>query len=206
MIRISQPRTQSFKDGTIEGVLLLIQSNEKTELWKLDKGARFGAYMNPIIISETEKINQGEIYWDRTLLILNSYSRGKYPNGGQKVLALPENFSTNQLEMIRSSVKSGDKVFIEFDNDYGDMPEDEDEMDLPWRAYVRYKIKLNASNHIAFRPVDTDRTINTPKFSTKEVFQLTIEAMRTTDEFSNYSRELQEQIHKEWFNNAIKRI
>lgn len=72
------------------------------------------SYLKPILISETEKIEEGE--WSYSIfhgsVFQSNFKDG--PSGGHKVLALPEHFSKEQLNMIvEGKLKDGDKVYVE---------------------------------------------------------------------------------------------
>jgi hypothetical protein len=41
------------------------------------------------------------------------------------------------------------KVLVEVEDDYSSVPENEEDIILPWRAYVTSKIKVNQSNEIS---------------------------------------------------------
>lgn len=139
-----------------KGKLVLVESHSKT-LSVFDNSTK--SFVKPIIISETEKIEVGDLYYWNGLIIKDhevptteSTMRSKdFHKGAFKILALPEHFSPEQLQMIvDGKLKDGEKVLVEckihdkwlkenppFDNNKG-------------KEY--YQIKLNP--HIALHKVE----------------------------------------------------
>jgi len=116
----------------------------------------------PIIISETEKMEVGDwFYWAGTTpQIQQSVYGSKAGHPVFKILALPEHFSNEQLQIIVSGhLKDGDKVLVEcyrepekkrcgIVNDTCSYGEEYCECKRP------YLIKLNSSNHITLHKVE----------------------------------------------------
>jgi len=118
--------------------------------------------IKPIIISETEKINIGDKVLSREYgigKVISPKGTGRFfvvsfesKSGNTvtvcdifKILALPEHFSPQQLQMIVNGVyKDGDKVLVECEKDEESMGK------LNWLS----KIKLNSSNHITLNKVE----------------------------------------------------
>jgi hypothetical protein len=112
-------------------------------------------YYKPIIISETE-VTKGEECWYynhvfRTIVFGISH-------GYSKILALPEHFSPEQLQMVvDGKLKDGDKVLVECDpqpNGFKGTRSGSNggvtRQDIRWINYI----KLNSSNHITLHKVE----------------------------------------------------
>jgi len=102
-----------------KGKLVLVESHSKT-LSVFDNSTK--SFVKPIIISETEKIEVGDLYYWNGLIIKDhevptteSTMRSKdFHKGAFKILALPEHFSPEQLQMIvDGKLKDGEKLFVE---------------------------------------------------------------------------------------------
>ncbi len=109
-------------------------------------------FYKPILISETEKIEVGAIAYGPTnqkeqlIYQLKEGEAALFPD--RKILALLEQFSPEQLQMIiDGKLKEGDKVLIECET-YSDRIESNGNKEL-WR-----QIKLNSSNHITLYPIE----------------------------------------------------
>ena len=60
---------------------------------------------------------------------------------------------TNEFLYRFCQEKTLDKVLVALSTDYSSMPEDENEIHLPWRAYVDYKVKTSDDNEISIAPL-----------------------------------------------------
>ncbi len=123
-------------------------------------------YIQPILISLTEKIEKDEwFYWaGTTKQIQRSVYGSESGHPVFKVLALSKHFSSKQLQaIVDGKLKDGDKVLVECEvdkyderNQYEDVPsgkywEDEPIPKSPNKLYTNakyYCIKLNSSNNI----------------------------------------------------------
>jgi len=110
----------------VEGRLVLIDiSGSKVQIDSMqhkDAGTIYitgRGWAKPIIISETEKIEDGtDAYLNNAIVRATAGNRATKITelGGKKILALPEHFSPEQLQMIVDGrLKDGDKVLVECD-------------------------------------------------------------------------------------------
>lgn len=98
-----------------------------------------GMWMDAIIISETEEIEDGEDIYHIPTKTLNKFVKGDMHC--HKVLALPENFSPKHLRAIADGkLKDGDEVFVQCEKYLTKVSE--------WQRFGDWEIKLNKDNHI----------------------------------------------------------
>jgi|SRR6185369_3561217 len=147
----------------------------------LSKGhtGELGKYYKPILISEKEKIEEGD--W----IVVNEVSNGVIKQHGsliqeaeskyapsvyvQKVLALPEHFSPKHLQaIVDGKMKDGDKVLVECESKYIEPPDTIHSN----RGYDINIVKLNSSNHITLHPVEKKM------YTEEEVEEIKLQAKR----------------------------
>lgn len=113
-----------------------------------------GIYLKPILISETEKIEEYEWIYDKfgTLGYDVFQCSFAYPNKGRyyKILALPEHFSPQTLQdIVDRKLNDGDKVYVECERLCFDQvkPRDNKAFEVMWSNSEDYAyfIKLNPS-------------------------------------------------------------
>jgi len=143
-------------------------------------------WVRPIIISETEKIEERDKDWYYVKDVNNYYSTSTHSiklfHGKHfKVLALPEHFSPKHLQaIVDGKMKDGDKVLVECEK-YID----------PNKTPLQKRIKLNP--HITLHKVEE-------KMYTKE------EVIDILDDFNHYLHKegLVKYPAKEWFEQNVK--
>lgn len=107
------------------------------------KLAGYQAFL-PILISKTEKIEEGDWVYDIREKKIFKWYVGEMLTERFKILALPEHFSPEQLQMIvDGKLKDGDKVLVECENKFAR------ENTKGWTdtQVNQTFIKLNSSNH-----------------------------------------------------------
>lgn len=101
----------------------------------------------PILISETEKVEVGDISYCSYTGNINTWSGFEKKECCYKLLALPEHFSPEQLQMIiDDKLKDGDKVLVECYT-YNEFKGGRGEQS-------GFYIKFNSSNHITFHKIE----------------------------------------------------
>jgi len=116
---------------------------------------RFGSVVKPIIISETEKIEVGDLRYVvshdgssemNPVGIIAKYEGNKGEIMGFKILVLPEQFSPKQLQDIIDG-KMKDKVSVECDYNkiQGDIKRD---------IHLERFIKLNSQGHVTLHKIE----------------------------------------------------
>ncbi len=164
-----------------EGKLVLINTGEQAcgNFWlnhdgktfsihSTDEGDRlYKALLKSILISETEKIEVGDCAYNlmtkrygRVLRIMQNgditIDNGQYedtssPNNFAKVLALPEHFSQQHIQMIvDGQLKDGDKVLVECEQ-HEEWAGTGSGIGQPTSITF---IKLNSSNHITLHKIE----------------------------------------------------
>ena len=125
----------------VEAKLVLVEDNKggSTLLFN-DKT------MKPILISETEKIEEGKV-WDGYEGKIVWAHKEHLENVGymrlRKILALPEHFSPKHLQAIADGkMKDGDKVLVEC------------KFSIETLKGREYEVKLNSLNHITLHKVE----------------------------------------------------
>ena len=129
-------------------------------------------YFKPVIISETEKIENGCWAYNKetsSLIKLDGLEKGELDafieqKNWFKVLALPEHFSPEQLQMIvGGKLKDGDKVLVECETNDPRKADYYDKLSHNTRTVaievfndegLIKQIKLNSSNHITLHKVE----------------------------------------------------
>lgn len=157
LILLKIPNTEAINGLSIRkdnGTLMLYPISEEDH--------RQAQYLKPIIISETEKIEVGDKFlinntihsctgYDGLKVISNDESTYCHSHGICKILALPNHFSPEQLQMIvDSKLKKGDKVLVECDNTIiKDKISGLPYVGEKWDYIIDYYfIRLNSANHI----------------------------------------------------------
>ena len=79
------------------------------------KGKLKGGMYIPIIISETEELNVGDLYYSNTFkLIQQAMALPLAMKDAKKILALPEQLSPKILQdIVEGNLKDGDEVYLE---------------------------------------------------------------------------------------------
>jgi translation initiation factor IF-1 len=149
----------------VEGKLVLVECNSTDALFNKYLGdplvihdrqyAAGRKFYKPIIISETEKIEVGDWYYDERNKLIKQLTYQDLmivPECGYfKILALPEHSSPEQLQtIVDGKLKDGDKVLVEC------------EKQEQTHLFVGFSkphpiidvIKLNSSNHITLHKVE----------------------------------------------------
>ncbi len=151
-----------------KGKLLLIETKEPTKL-HLEEDGQMMLYNEPciysntkrfisIIISKNEEIEAKDKYFNSECNTIDKSAVGEVSLGDydncSKILALPKNFSPEQLQMIvDGKMKDGDEVFLKCSkaNVYiGTHPNSGEKNVEIWDG--DYAIKLNNQNHITLIP------------------------------------------------------
>lgn len=133
----------------------LFSQTERGEFNLMPNNVTIPKGYNPIIISKTEKVVVGDMVNNAYQEIIDYTEElekiyGKYDCCFTKILALPENFSTETLKcLIEGTIKDGDEVFIECEKELkNDVVEDGSKY-IEW---TESKIKLNKENYINIFP------------------------------------------------------
>ncbi len=147
MIKVKH--TEQYQGNIVcKGKLVLIQINLGQYMAIKPNGIIINNLMfKPIIISEIESIETGDKYFDKKYKIINNCVddadkedlnfRIKKEKSVNKILALPEHFSPEQLQMIvDGKLKDGDEVMVECIKPSGAFDG------------LECQIKLNQQNHI----------------------------------------------------------
>lgn len=167
------------------------------------KASNAGIYYKPILISETEKIEEGDWYYESTehlpTLIRQCKVRdnSEYPldghkdynagfntiYGSYKILALPEHFSPKHPQAIVDGKLKEGKVLVECESKLIE-PHKDEYGDIRYNKHQNI-IKLNSSNHITLHKVE-ERTYT--KEEVNKLFYRFFEAsgFDYLDEFENW--------------------
>lgn len=161
-IKVNDTRMHKVKDAfcqVAEGKLILVGDEDSKDKYVYDKVRR---YLKPIIISETEKIEEGDdvLFIGETVgpFITKCQPGSVLAREGKsdkwfKILALPEHFSPKHLQaIVDGKMKDGDKVLVEckVEQDLGCADcGDPDTWSIPrWNV-----IKLNPTSHITLHKI-----------------------------------------------------
>lgn len=138
-----------------KGKLVFLKGNTNDIGIKYDpEFSRYGEFIKPIIISETENLEVGDKGLDLDTYFIFDFTGTYTTFRARKILAFHENFSPKHLQdIVDGKLKDGDEVFCEC---YDYIIEDEDWDDnigaIPYKIEVK-KIKLNSENNITLLPV-----------------------------------------------------
>lgn len=130
-------------------------------------GSQIKIWYKPIIVSKTEKIEYNEFCFDLNELIITKklrYNENTYHDKYcKKILALPEHFSSKQLQdIITGKLKNDDTVYLECEEAGGKR---QDSMNGCFIS--KTIIKLNFYKHIILYHLDS------PMYTEEEVLKLT---------------------------------
>jgi len=136
-MQIKVKDTRMHKTNKIhEGVYESVKSNNEVRVVE----GKLVRCFKPIIISETEEIQEGDWYYVediKRIYSTNNTSIKFFEGKHKKVLALSEHFSSKHLQaIVDGKMKEGDTVLLETEHTKG-----EDD-------YYGHRIKFNSSNHI----------------------------------------------------------
>jgi hypothetical protein len=146
--------TEQYSDSQGKHIVhlgkLLLLKNETPPADVYVKGI-YGRH--PIIISETEEIEEGEVAYHISTKTLDTFENAldKRVSDGfhfhNKILALPEHFSDKHLQaIVGGKMKDGDEVLVKCENrDYKEWRKD--------RIHRQFQIHLDQQNHITLFPV-----------------------------------------------------
>lgn len=157
---------QSSKDVLVtDAKLVLVECKEVKHAILHSIINKNGKFYKPILISETEKIEVGDwMYWNGTTKQIIEATISFSPNDPSspivsKILALPEHFSPEQLQMIvDGKLKDGDKVLVECEKMFHILGNNSWQKSITKKEYQHCEwkewdvIKLNP--HITIYPVE----------------------------------------------------
>lgn len=180
-------------DGEIE---FNIQPNDDAFVKSTSHGITIQPF-KPILISETEEI---EAIFAHGQIHKPDPSYRAITNSAKKILALPEHFSPEQLQMIVDGrLKDGDKVLVECEKYYYSKKSEVGGHD---HNYFSYQIKLNSSNHITLHKVE-ERMYTREEVSALTHKLLTEHNNSLPDVYSQMDKEELDEYHKEWFEQNV---
>lgn len=173
--QVKVEKTEIYKDSqkgdtiVCRGKLVLKPSKEKSVLYGVQNKVENGKWLyffttnetsdvvkgdykwiQPIIISETEDIDDGDDMLQAESIIVNVRRPYVIMDYDKKILAFPENFSPKQLTaIVDGKLKDGDVVLVEC--------QEKDFSDITHYDVINI-VKLNKDNHITLMPAKKEFT------------------------------------------------
>lgn len=110
---------RSYNELLVTDAELVLVECKHDEVNSIENG--YGYYHKPILINRTEKIEVGDWAYDaregkiiKSMFNLKSYEDFEVMKNFHKILALPEHFSSQQLQdIVDGKLKEGQKLFLE---------------------------------------------------------------------------------------------
>ncbi len=150
-IPVAEAQLVLIKCDHSEALLYELSPSKEMVLYKPEMSKKVGTYLKSILISLTEKIEEGDKVYqtvNKSIIDAPFDCDPIEDHRFKKILSLPEHFSPKHLQaIVDGKLKDGDKVLVECEEGKRFSMLDDRDISI-------YRIKLNSSNHITLHKAE----------------------------------------------------